>query len=209
MQEQANMDLGALSFAPRRRGNRTGVNIFADEPAEEQPAEEELAVPDDHVCRGCDTFKPGADFVSALGSILPSCVTCHAAKLERLEAERKAKKDALEAAKKAGGTKKCICCGETKALKSFNQGRNNCTSCRNKQAKERSEKKAAANPDEYKMCLGCGVSHPIRDFDDGMETCRRKSASGARNDSRPERTARKTELQRARRHTGRATGSKE
>lgn len=33
------MDLGALAFAPRRRGNRTGVNIFADA-AEQQPAKE-------------------------------------------------------------------------------------------------------------------------------------------------------------------------
>lgn len=201
------MDLGALAFAPRRRGNRTGVNIFADAteewPAEEQAAEEE------RLCRGCEGIKPEAEFISDDGYLLGICIDCQAAKLEKLAAERKAKKEALAAAKNAGGNKKCICCGEMKALKSFNQGRNTCTPCRNQQAKARGEKKAAAKPEEHRMCLGCGVAHPVADFDEGMETCRRKILSGVKKDSRPERSARKSELQRTRRQTDRAPGSKE
>lgn len=84
-------------------------------------------------------------------------------------------------------TKRCIKCGADKALKSFNAGRNVCTSCRNKQAALRSAAKVAANPDEYRLCSGCQVAHTLDKFDGDSKICRKKLASGARNDAKPER----------------------
>lgn len=87
-----------------------------------------------------------------------------------------------------GETKVCNACGESKGALSFSVDHpNTCTSCRNKQAKERGLKKVAENPEEYRMCSGCEVAHLMECFDGDSKICRAKLASGARMDSKPER----------------------
>lgn len=149
------------------------------------------------VCGTCGDDKPVAgNFTVADGYIGDNCNACLDAMRERVKAEKKAAKEKNAAAKRVKvaaetgapvDSKVCNDCGIRRPLKSFNGGRAKCTPCRNARAKELAKSAVEANPGDYRMCSGCETRHSIADFDGDNKTCRKKLASAAKSDARPER----------------------